>query len=135
MLGASTTGFALPSRDVRPVADHLRANKRPPTAPGWIGVRISDAPNLSPGALISAVYVGSPAERAGLQPGDVIVALDGQPVTSTMSVWTRFSTIGVGEALRLTIARGNANRVFTVVGEPWPDESTFERLRTRVLPD
>jgi S1-C subfamily serine protease len=66
-----------------------------PTTPGAkrlrLGASIADAthhapPGSPPGAYIGRVRPGSPAARAGLRPGDIIVALAGQPVASAAAV-------------------------------------------------
>ncbi len=95
----------------------------------WLDLSGSGADNLDAGFLrrgiglapyqpvvAAAVEEGSPAEDAGLQPGDQIVGLDGQPLVS----WGRFLEVvrsHPGEELTLTVERGGAERKLTVIPE------------------
>src|SRR6185369_14428382 len=93
--GASGTGYAIPADRVRRVVDDpLRFGELRPL---WTGLRLlSVDPELSrrydlavqKGALVYKVYPGSPAARAGLAEGDVIVAVQGQNVSAREDVTT-----------------------------------------------
>lgn len=66
--------------------------------------------------LIHSVYQGSPAEKAGILPGDRIVAVDGEPVTDasfTHRIWIRHQP---GDQIRLTIARPGAKTLVVLTG-------------------
>lgn len=88
-------------------------------------------------AMVGAVAEDSPASAAGLRAGDVIVAVDGEPMGS----WEDFSTEVVfspGEPLELTVARGGERRAVTVVPaevEPYGfgDVGVIPRQVPRVL--
>lgn len=80
-------GGAIPSDVAREVCDQLIASGRVKRA--WIGAgfqpllksaHAEGAADASVGVLVSTVVPGSPAERAGLKPGDTVTALDGEPV-------------------------------------------------------
>ena len=58
------------------------------------------------GAVISRVYPGSPAQAAGLEPGDVVLALDGRKVREAKTLINLIGLKPVGTRVRLTIARG-----------------------------
>jgi PDZ domain-containing protein len=64
----------------------------------------------STGALISQVVAGSPAARAGLQPTEVIVAVDGKPVRTTSELRSAISKHEPGEIVRLTAQSGSGLR-------------------------
>jgi PDZ domain-containing protein len=71
------------------------------------------------GALISDVYAGSPAAKAGLQPTDVIVAVDGKPVRTTADLRRLITAHKPGDVVRLTLrsaSRLRQVRVGTVAG-------------------
>ena len=83
----ATLGVRLDWRRRTGVADDARAPKPTPdgstasddAAPPWLGASLADAPN---GASLVHVFAGSPAERAGLAPGDVLVAIGGRRATT-----------------------------------------------------
>ena len=81
-------GFAIPAEQVRPVVEALRRGER--VRRGYIGVALQDVDegvaaalgiDRNRGELIRSVTPGGPAARAGVQQGDVVVSVAGQPVT------------------------------------------------------
>ncbi len=83
---AENLGFAIPINLAREIADKLLAGER--IQRSWIGLELQPVKDLREylgkpdltGVLISSIDPFSPAEKAGLQPGDVLVAIDGQEV-------------------------------------------------------
>ena len=71
--GSEGIGFAIPVDLTQKVVASLEKNGR--VARGWLGVSTAGAPRGQPGALIAAVQRGGPANRAGIEPGDIIVKL------------------------------------------------------------
>ena len=69
------------------------------------------------GALILAAEAGSPAQRAGLQEGDVIVSLDGEPVEGVDVLHRLLDEERIGVTARLTVLRGSRRLEFKVVPE------------------
>jgi S1-C subfamily serine protease len=68
----------------------------------------------SDGVLVRVVEGGSPAERAGLEQGDLIVAASGRPIDSVDSLYESLDRIEPGGSLELKILRGNEERQVTV---------------------
>jgi putative serine protease PepD len=68
----------------------------------------------APGNTGPAVVAGGPAEQAGLQAGDVIVAVDGAAVDATHDLSTLIVPHAPGDKLTLTINRGGATKELTV---------------------
>jgi len=119
-------GFAVPSNMARAVMDQLIRHGE--VRRGRIGVLIqSITPDIAKaldlpvegGALISRVEKGSPAEEAGLKPGDAIIAVDGDPVADSNDVRNSVGLRERGSTVQLSIIRKGERKEFTVrVGEP-----------------
>jgi Do/DeqQ family serine protease len=127
--GSQGVGFAIPANMVRVVATSAKAGgsavKRP-----WLGARlqkvtpdIADSMNLKrpTGALVASVIKDSPAARAGLKPGDLIVSVDGQPVDDSNAFDYRFATKPLGGTAKLGIVRNGRDLVATVALVTAPD--------------
>jgi serine protease Do len=112
--GYQGIGFAVPSNLARNVVEQLAATGR--VVRGWVGItRITDvtAENATEigtqaeGVVILELLRGSPADRAGLEPGDVVVAVDGHPISEASQLRNDLAGARVGSDLRLTIVRNN----------------------------
>ncbi len=111
--GSHGIGFAIPANLVRLYVDSAltgRKVERP-----WLGAKleavtrdIASALGMDriAGALVSRVHAVGPASEAGLQAGDVIVAVDGFDVTDARSVYYRVVMRGVGNQSRFEVMRG-----------------------------
>jgi len=111
--GSEGLGFAVPSNIVRTVANQLRANGR--VRRGVIGVNaqsIDDdlatalALGEQSGVLVGDVLPGSPAQRAGLEVGDIILALDGKPMENGRQFDVNIYQRSVGDTVKLAVRRG-----------------------------
>jgi serine protease Do len=118
-------GFAVPINMARGVMQQILAHGG--VERGHIGVALQDlTPDLATalgsrqlqGAVVARVVPGSPAERAGLRRGDVVVAVGDTPVRSAAQLRTRIGLAAVGSALPLTLERKGATRSATVVIAP-----------------
>lgn len=76
--GSVGIGFAIPSNSAVPVVDQLI--KDGAVTRGWLGVSVADLPNGAPGALITGLQAGGPADKIGLMQSDVILTVDGETV-------------------------------------------------------
>jgi serine protease Do len=114
-------GFAIPSRIAHEVYNRLKAGEKVPR--GWLGVAMQDmSERLAEqfklgeirGVLVADVVAGSPAEKAGVQPGDVIVEWNGKRVTDSNDL--RFLVAGtkVGSTVKVAIIRNSEKRDLTV---------------------
>ena len=73
----------------------------------WIGVHVSeDTASSDGGVLIELVREDSPAERAGLRDGDVIVKVDGDVIRDPAALTSRLRDHEVGETVKLSVVRG-----------------------------
>jgi Do/DeqQ family serine protease len=114
-------GFAVPINMARRVMDQLINYGE--IRHGRIGVAIQDlTPDLAQalgtrrteGAVIARIEQGSPAERAGLRPNDIIVAIDGAPMRSGSDLKNRVGLSQIGGEVELTVERGGVERNVTV---------------------
>jgi serine protease Do len=117
--GFEGVGFAVPSARARRVAADLAEYGRVRRAFLGIAINAVDAGTAErleqPGAVaITGVTKGSPAEEAGLQPGDVIVSIRGQPVRGVGALQSAIETAEVGQPLPLAIDR-KGERVEVVI--------------------
>ncbi len=122
--GSIGIGFAIPIDRVHRIADDLiRFGKVRLT---WIGIHVDDAPVADPAAMEGARVVvdrvdpGSPAEEAGVQPGDGLLAANGRRVLSALDWQGRQVDFRSGEALRLALARGGKPSTVQVTAAPDP---------------
>ncbi|WP_240756986.1 S1C family serine protease [Roseicella aquatilis] len=116
--GASAgIGFATPSDLARPVIEQLRRDGR--VERGWLGVSVQD---LVPeegqlnrrGVLIAGIERNSPAGRAGLRQGDVVVAINGERVETSRALVRTVAAVQPGQTLRLTVMREGRERELPV---------------------
>jgi putative serine protease PepD len=107
--GNDGVGFAIPSDTVKSIADRLISSGKVEHA--YLGVQIGDAPNG--GAQVGAVTSGSPADKAGLQKGDVITAVDGKSVASANALTVAVGSHAVGDKVELTIQRNGTTKTIT----------------------
>lgn len=105
-------GFSIPSNTVRRVFEGIRDHGR--FIRPWFGAYMrSLTPQLAQqlglpdatGVLILLVYDGSPAERAGIRPGDVIVSFDGKPIRDLIDLRNRVAESDVGDKAAMQIRR------------------------------
>ncbi|HET9155795.1 MAG TPA: trypsin-like peptidase domain-containing protein [Myxococcaceae bacterium] len=105
-------GFAIPVDVARAVVDELRMHGR--VKRGWLGVSVVDLtpdvarnfgrPSYS-GVVVSEVVSGSPAQRAGLRAGDIILEVDRTPVQRAQALRWKVAQAGLGSTLRVRITR------------------------------
>jgi len=134
--GSEGLGFALPSLVVEVVYQKIR--EKGWFARGDIGVsaqtitaEMAQALSLSQdwGAIVSDVHPQGPAGAAGLQVGDIIVAVDEQPVSNGLAVSWRIGEKDVGETIRLDLLRDGRRVPATIrVVERPGDEFTPQTL-------
>jgi Do/DeqQ family serine protease len=107
--GYQGVGFAVPANLARTVVDQLVRQGR--VVRGWIGItKISDVAaedGLEPeqGVVVVELWRGSPADRAGLEPGDIVIAVDGRAIENAAQLRNALAGAEVGAELRLTVRR------------------------------
>ncbi len=118
-------GFAIPSDMATSVMDSILKHGK--VIRGWLGVSIQDlSPDLAKsfniteqtGALVSGVMEGSPADKAGLKRGDLILELDGKTVADSTSLRNMVSALSPGTKIGIKIMRdGKQQSLTATLGE------------------
>ncbi len=115
-------GFAIPISTAKLVLDQLVQSGT--VTRGWIGVAVQDlTPELSEslnlgnarGTLISEVMQDKPAEQGGMKAGDLLIAVDGKPVTDSAGMLTLISAITPGTSTTLKVLRAQREIELRVV--------------------
>jgi serine protease Do len=127
--GSVGIGFAIPADTVKSVVAQLREKGR--VSRGWIGVQIQPvtpeiAENLglaeARGALVAEPEPAGPASKAGIDAGDIIVAVNAKEVADSRSLARTISSMPPGTPVRLTVVRrGQAKMINVTLGE-LPDQ-------------
>ena len=111
-------GFAVPIDIAKAVADRIVAGES--TEAGFLGVEGADATGSRAGAAITSVSSGSPADKAGLTESDVVIAVDGKPVSSMIDLAAKVRTRQPGDTVELTVSANGSQRVVKVTLETAP---------------
>jgi serine protease DegQ len=123
--GSMGIGFAIPTTLARQVMEQIAAQGN--VTRGWIGIEAQDITpelaesfrlNKAQGALIAGVLKHSPADRAGLRSGDILVAIEGKPVTDSGSMLNLIAALQPNQKATLQIVRdGNIANVAIIIGK------------------
>ena len=106
-------GFAIPVSIVRQVMEQIIAHGA--VTRGWVGIEVQEiSPEIAEsfglkstdGALIAGVLRGGPADRAGIRPGDVLVAVNSKPVKDSVSLLNLIAALPPGKIAQLRLIRG-----------------------------
>lgn len=112
---AQGIGFAIPVSLVRAALEGLEENGE--CRRGWLGILLEAAPG-KPGVAVGALAPGSPAETAGLKPGDIIRTIDGREVESIRDLQKTILFSRIGDRVCLAVERGGESVIIPVtIGE------------------
>ncbi len=132
--GANTIGFAIPIDRARRVVDELLHYGEVKSV--WLGLRGTTVGLGNPrfqshgqGLRVRSVYPNSPAARAGLEPGDVIVSIDGRSIEGREDFDTALASVGTGRTLAVAFRRDGRDRTVRLTTERTPDDLGLEILR------
>ncbi len=127
--GSIGIGFAVPSRTARSIVDQLISTGR--IERGFIGVRLQEVtPSIAEslgiagikGALVASVEAGSPAQQAGIQPGDVITRFNGKDIQGVHDLTLAAASQKPGSKATLTTNRGGTQQELSLTVGQRKDE-------------
>lgn len=126
---AQGIGFAIPIHMVEEVLEGLKAGGR--LKRSWLGIYADPVPDAlrkelqlpgDGGALVTRIVKGGPADQGkSLFPGDVVIALDAQPVDGPDELGWLASNVGVGKTVKLDVRRGSESLSVDLVLGALPD--------------
>jgi serine protease Do/serine protease DegQ len=123
-------GFAIPINRGKWVLEEIQKYGR--VREVWVGVTVMD---ISPqaaaalrltqteGLLVHEIQLGSPADKSGLKPGDVIVAVNGAKVRTTQDANRKIFGSKIGEKIAFEVIREGRTKTLTIVLEEKPNET------------
>jgi serine protease Do len=129
-------GLAIPINIAKPVYKQIVAKGL--VTRGWLGVGIADLTpekakqmdiNDGKGVLIPEVMVDSPAAKAGIKPGDVIVEMDGSPVEQAGELQRKIALKEPGKSVELVVIRDGSRKKITAKLEKRPPREQLEAER------
>ncbi|MFJ7567356.1 Do family serine endopeptidase [Herminiimonas sp. NPDC097707] len=119
--GSLGIGFAIPVTTVKSVMDAIIKNGQ--VVRGYIGVEPQDiTPELaesfglkkSKGAIIAGVLKGGPADKAGMQPGDILVSVEGKAVVDMADMLNQIAQLSPGTKAKFIVLRRNQENTLNV---------------------
>jgi serine protease Do len=127
-------GFAVPINVVRDLLPQLRSGK---ITRGMIGVQVRPVPREAleefglkerTGALVSVVAPNGPADKAGMEPGDIILEVNNRPIPSRDELVQTVMALTPGTTVPVTVLRDKQRKTLNVtIGEIDLDRETTER--------
>jgi serine protease Do len=128
-------GFAIPINLAQGIIDQLQTSGS--VTRGWLGVTIQDVtPELAEyygledakGAIVGDVFEGDPADKAGIQPKDVIIEVDGKPIEDSRDLSRVIAATKVGDTVRIKVLREGKERTFRIeVAKRTDDKETLAK--------
>jgi serine protease Do len=140
--GSVGIAFAIPTDTVKGVIAQLR--EKGAVTRGWIGVQIQPVTadlaesmglKKASGALVSEPQADSPAAKAGIETGDVIVSVDGTTVRDARELARRIGTMAPGTTVKLGLIHQGQEKTITLTLGTLPDEKQASNQRHRDVPD
>jgi serine protease DegQ len=120
--GSLGIGFAIPVTTVKSVMDAIIKNGQ--VVRGYIGVEPQDiTPELAEsfglkktnGAIIAGVLKGGPADKAGMQPGDILVSVEGKAVTDMADMLNQIAQLSPGTKAKMIVLRRNQENTLNIM--------------------
>lgn len=124
-------GFAIPVGMAEKIVAQLK--EKGEVTRGWLGVGIQDLTaelaeyyglDTDEGVLVTQVFNGDPAEKAGIKPNDIIVSVDGQKVKTGRELSGIIANTAVGGKTHINLLRGGEKMMITATVAKRPDDET-----------
>ena len=134
--GAQGIGFAIPVDRAKRIKDDLLTFGEVRAV--WVGLRgrtltSGDGEEAKPrGFRVRLIAPDSPADRAGVRPGDVVVSVDGAPIDSKEAWDTALSTRGPGKPMKIALRGSAGERTITLTGQTPPPGVGMRILREQL---
>ena len=132
--GSVGIAFAIPASTVDSVVKQLR--DKGSVTRGWIGVQIqpvtkdiADSMGLknTDGALVAEPAPNSPAVKAGIKSGDLIVAVNGERIANARELTRRIGSMSPGNSVKLTLLKGGSERTVNLTLGELPAQAGLNR--------
>ena len=114
-------GFAIPGNYAVQIANKIISGQEVTHAYIGLSMQTVNAQNarsnglsVNQGAYVAEVVSGSPADEAGIEKGDIIVAMDGEEITSADGMVLAVRSHDIGDTVTVTVVRGNETKDLTV---------------------
>jgi serine protease Do len=136
-------GFAIPINMAKNVIDQLKSSGE--VTRGYLGVNIHDITDEdaeymglknNKGALVARVTTGDPADKAGIEPQDIIIEVDGKKIEDTRDLTRMVADIPVGDTAEVVVLRNGKTKKFKVeiAKRPMEFETAGREERQRSVP-
>jgi putative serine protease PepD len=110
--GNDGVGFAIPSNIVKSIVAQLISSGQAKHA--FLGIGLEDSSRSGGGAAVTEVRSNTPADKAGLQVGDVITAVDGKKISSADELRSAITAHSPGDRVSITYVRGDQSHTVQV---------------------
>ena len=119
--GGNGIGFAIPVNMAREVIKQLKDQGK--VTRGWLGVGIQDLSdemaeyyglNNKQGVLVSQVFPGDPADKAGIRTKDIIIDVNGKKIETSRELTRIIAAFHVGQMVKITALRNGKEKTFNV---------------------
>ncbi len=134
-------GFAIPINNAKKVITDLLTKGK--VEYGWLGIQVGNLPQASAkdlgaqnaqGAFVYGVFTGSPADRAGLEPGDYITSINGTSVQDAGHFLQAVGNDSPGSTVRFDLLREGHSRSLTVRLGTRPDQKALANQSGKIWP-
>ena len=126
--GAQGIGFAIPAETALRILNDLQEHGR--VVRPFLGIEMGDLtpalrrylelPQSTKGVVVGRILPQSPADRAGMKPGDLITSLEGQPTLTAADLQARVRSLAVGQKVKVSLLRQKKPLELTVELQEMP---------------